>query len=79
MAKRCDLAMRIEPFAGSLSADDRRTQSIVAAARLILCEAKAHGVLASELQIDFDGAQKRLAGYRLCGFTPCTAFAFSCL
>ncbi len=61
--KPISLALRIAPFSGPFVADDERTRFILAEARALLETATAHGVECKELQIDFDCAQRRLAGY----------------
>ncbi len=62
---RCSLALRVAPFSGPFAANDANADFIVAAARALLEDAASHQVKVEELQIDFDCAQRNLAGYRL--------------
>ena len=59
------VALRIAPFPGPFAARDSNAEFIVSVARSLLDDAQAHGVPLDELQIDFDCAQRNLAGYRL--------------
>jgi len=60
----CAVAIRVEPFAGPFAPDDAGARTITETFRSLLAEAKAAGVAPVELQLDFDCAQKKLAGYR---------------
>ncbi|MCF7675839.1 MAG: DUF3142 domain-containing protein, partial [Akkermansiaceae bacterium] len=57
------IALRIAPFPGPFVRDDAAARLIVATAKSLLDEARQHGVEPSEFQLDFDCAQKKLAGY----------------
>lgn len=59
------LALRVAPFAGPFAPDDAATRSIVASALGLLADARRHGVEPAEFQLDFDCAQKKLAGYAI--------------
>ncbi len=61
----CSVALRIAPFSGPFAADDANAEFIVTVARSLVDTAGTHGVKLEEFQIDFDCAQKNLAGYRL--------------
>ena len=63
-AKPCSIALRIAPFEGPFTEDDVHARAIVAVAKSLLDEARAHHVELAEFQIDFDCGQKKLAGYR---------------
>jgi hypothetical protein len=55
----------MSPYAGPFKADDAAARAVVGAARTLLQHAKAGGVTPSELQLDFDCADKKLGGYRV--------------
>ena len=59
------LALRIAPFSGPFAAEDTNADFIAGVARSLIEEASTYGVKLAEFQIDFDCAQKNLAGYRL--------------
>jgi hypothetical protein len=59
----CAAAVRIAPFSGPFSASDQSARFIVDTVTSVLREAKAHQVKLEEFQLDFDCAQKNLAGY----------------
>lgn len=59
------LALRIGPFRGPFAATDPRTTWLATLARSLVGEASAQGVPPAELQIDFDCAESRLAGYEV--------------
>ncbi len=61
----CALALRVAPYPGPFSADDRAARAIADAVRSILHDSQTHGITPLEFQLDFDCAQKKLAGYRL--------------
>ena len=56
------LALRIAPYSGPL-ADDAHAAAIVAEVRQLLDAARANGVALDEVQLDFDCASRKLAGY----------------
>src|ERR1700676_1652685 len=58
------VALRVAPFSGPFAADDATIKEITRVAKSLLKDAKAHGVILAEFQLDFDCAQKSLAGYR---------------
>jgi hypothetical protein len=57
------LALRVAPFPGPFASDDAAARRIVEAAQALLGEARRHGVEPAEFQLDFDCAQRKLAGY----------------
>ena len=59
------VALRIAPFSGPFAAEDANADFIAKVAGSLVEEAETHGVKIDEFQIDFDCAQKNLAGYRL--------------
>ena len=59
------LAIRIGPFAGPFATDDSTTRLLSNLAAAVLADARAAGLPADELQIDFDAAESKLAGYRV--------------
>ena len=59
------LAVRVAPYEGPFTTDDAAFQAVAGDVRHTLDQAHAHGVQPTELQLDFDCAQKRLSGYRL--------------
>lgn len=63
--KPCSLGIRISPYAGAFAADDGASRAVTDTARTLLQRAKANGVQVHELQLDFDCADRKLAGYRL--------------
>jgi len=63
-SKPVSVALRIAPYAGPFAADDAPARFIVTTAKSLMDEAQANGVKLRALQIDFDCAQKNLAGYR---------------
>lgn len=58
------LVIRIGPFGGPFSRDDERARMLVKLARDTLASARQAGLEPAELQIDFDCAERTLAGYR---------------
>jgi hypothetical protein len=58
-------AMRISPFPGPFYEDDENTRYLCTTAKSIVTEVGRQGVELTELQVDFDCAQKKLAGYAL--------------
>ena len=58
------IALRVAPFGGPFASDDAPSQTITEVAKSLLSEARTHGVRVSEFQLDFDCAQKKLAGYQ---------------
>ena len=63
--KPCSIALRVSPFSGPFKTDDPSTRTIVDTAKGLLAGAEARGVQPAEFQLDFDCAQKKLAGYRV--------------
>lgn len=61
LGSTCSLALRVAPWPGPF--DDASAKPVVDEALHLLSEAKAHAVACTELQLDFDCAQKKLAGY----------------
>lgn len=61
----CAVGLRVAPFPGPFAKDDAAARVIVSTARSLRAEAAAQGVKLTELQLDFDCAQRKLAGYRL--------------
>ena len=59
------VALRIAPFSGPFALKDANADFIADVARKLADKAEASGVKLDEFQIDFDCAQKNLAGYRL--------------
>jgi hypothetical protein len=59
------LALRIDPYPGPFVEDDLAATTIVNEATLLIQEANAHRLNLSELQLDFDCPQKKLAGYEI--------------
>ena len=65
LGKPVGLSLRIGPFPGPFAADDATAKSLAALAASLLAEARAASLTPSELQIDFDCAEAKLAGYRV--------------
>lgn len=63
--QRVGLAIRVAPYGGPFAQDAGPYPAIAAEMRRLLVEAAAHGVRPSEVQIDFDCGQQKLAGYTL--------------
>jgi uncharacterized protein DUF3142 len=59
------MAFRIAPYPGPFVGDDLATLTIVKEASRLVEEAKNHEVNLDEFQLDFDCAQKKLAGYQI--------------
>jgi hypothetical protein len=59
------LSLRIGPFPGPFAAGDAAAKTLTALAASLLAEARAAGLNPAELQIDFDCAEAKLAGYRV--------------
>ena len=59
------LALRIGPYHGRFAATDATAKRLVELSTSLLAEARRAGVEPSELQIDFDCAESKLAGYQL--------------
>ncbi len=64
LGKPVGLSLRIGPFPGPFAADDAEGKTLAALAGTLLAEAQAAGLSPSELQVDFDCAEAKLAGYR---------------
>lgn len=62
--RRVGLALRIGAFAGPFASDDSSSRALAAIASEIILNAQKGGVAVSELQIDFDCNESKLAGYR---------------
>ncbi len=62
--KPISLALRVAPFPGPFAADDATARAIAETAHALVREAATHDVKLAEFQLDFDCAQKKLAGYR---------------
>lgn len=58
------VALRIAPHPGPFQEDDDTIRQLCGLAQRIIAEARAHGLDLAEFQLDFDCAQKKLAGYR---------------
>lgn len=63
-APRVGLALRLNAHSGPFARDDASARTLVHLAHTLLADAEAHGVRLTELQIDFDAATGKLAGYR---------------
>jgi hypothetical protein len=59
------LALRIGPYPGPFSSDDKAAVFLSGLASAIVAEAKAGGLKPCELQMDFDCASSKLDGYRV--------------
>ena len=59
------LALRIGPYPGPFSPDDKTTTLLTGLAAALVTEAKSNGLNPRELQIDFDCAESKLDGYRV--------------
>ena len=59
------LAIRFGPFSGPFATNDAVSQRLVSLAASVVAEAKTNGVPLGELQLDFDCADSKLAGYQL--------------
>lgn len=57
------LALRIGPYRGPFSGSDRTADQLAQLAASVISDAKAHGLGACEIQIDFDCADSNLDGY----------------
>ncbi|MFL6539643.1 MAG: DUF3142 domain-containing protein [Chthoniobacterales bacterium] len=57
------LALRVAPFGGPFMRDDANAQFIVATAGTLLDDAAKENAKIAAFQVDFDCAQKKLAGY----------------
>src|SRR6266404_9413401 len=63
--KPVSLALRVAPSSGPFDANGVAAKTIAATAKSLLEKAHASGVKVTGFQIDFDCAQKNLAGYRV--------------
>ena len=63
--RKVALAVRVAPYFGPFEADDAAAKTIAGEAGRLLDEARIHGVRPTEMQLDFDCAQGKLAGYRV--------------
>jgi hypothetical protein len=64
LKKPVTIALRVAPFPGPFAADDTPARHLTETAKSLLAQAKANGIELTEFQLDFDCAQKKLAGYR---------------
>lgn len=64
-ASSVGLAIRVNAYSGSFAADAPATRALVDLASSLLAEAGAAGLHITEIQIDFDAPESRLADYRL--------------
>lgn len=62
--KPVSVALRIAPYPGPFSADDAIARELCDVAKQIVSTASRQRVQLAELQLDFDCAQKKLAGYK---------------
>lgn len=62
--KPVGLALRIGPFHGAFATESTTARAISDVAAGVLDEAARRGLKVNELQIDFDAAESKLAGYR---------------
>ena len=65
LKKPVALALRVEPYPGPFVEHDLAATTIVNEAAMLIQEAKAHRLNLSELQLDFDCPQRKLAGYEI--------------
>jgi hypothetical protein len=65
LGKPVGLSLRIGPFPGPFAVGDAATKTLANLAASLLAEAQASGLSPSELQLDFDCAEAKLAGYRV--------------
>ena len=65
LKKPVALALRIEPYPGPFIERDLAATTIVNEATMLIQAAKAHRLNLSELQLDFDCPQRKLAGYEI--------------
>jgi len=63
-SKPVSVALRIAPYAGPFAANEAPARFLATTAKSLMDEAQANGVKLRAFQIDFDCAQKNLAGYR---------------
>jgi len=59
------IALRVDAYSGSFSADDQTTRFLCDVALALINEACTNGIQPDELQIDFDCAASKLDGYRV--------------
>lgn len=62
--RKVSLGLRVAPFSGPFAEDNKTTRFIADTARSLANEVVSRGIELSEFQLDFDCAQKKLAGYR---------------
>jgi len=65
LTKPVSVALRIAPYSGPFDAKGDAAESITLTTRNLLEKARANGVKLAGFQLDFDCAQKNLAGYRV--------------
>lgn len=61
--KAVALGLRVAPFPGPFAENDARAQLLCHTAKALLEDAASQGTHIKEVQLDFDCAQKKLAGY----------------
>lgn len=64
LGKPVGLALRINDYAGAFAADDATAKLLASLVRGMLTKARDAGLTVSEVQIDYDCAESKLAGYR---------------
>ncbi|HEY9249795.1 MAG TPA: DUF3142 domain-containing protein [Rariglobus sp.] len=63
-ASSLGFALRINAYSGSFAADAPSTRALLQLTATLLADARASGLNVTELQLDFDAPERRLAGYR---------------
>ena len=61
---QCGLALRVGPYGGPFASNNPVMVQLTELAASLVKEAQTNGVTPTELQIDFDCAESKLAGYR---------------
>ena len=56
--------LRVGAYPGPFTADDDAARNLAQLARSLVADMRAHGIEPRELQVDFDCAESKLAGYR---------------
>ncbi|WP_414661250.1 DUF3142 domain-containing protein [Horticoccus sp. 23ND18S-11] len=62
--KPVGLAVRIGAYGGKFAADDATSRALGDLAVDVVARARAAGLVVAELQVDFDAAESKIAGYR---------------
>jgi hypothetical protein len=65
LARPIGLALRIGSFPGPFASDDANARALSALIGDLITAARAEGLAVAELQVDFDCAESKLAGYRI--------------